>query len=112
MKREVGGNLLKLLFFLGCAYGIVRISIWSFFQTQMFFVPFDTDGTTAVSTALALTFQYGQNIALFMAAIESARRLAYGNKIGKISDKVHISILEDEINKSHTSTTLCLQSSL
>lgn len=104
MKREIGGNLLKFLFFLFCGYGIVRISIWSFYQTQAFFAPFDADGTKEISTALSLAFQYGQNIALFMAAMGAAKRIAYKNKISNISNKVHINILQDEIRKSQNAS--------
>jgi hypothetical protein len=106
MKREIGGNLLKFLFFVFCGYGIVRISIWSFFQTQAFFMPFDTDGTKEISTALALAFQYGQNIALFMAGMGAAKRIAYKNKITTIQNKVHITILQDEIRKSQNASYL------
>lgn len=106
MKREIGGNLLKFLFFLFCGYGIIRISIWSFYQTQAFFMPFDTDGTKEISTALALAFQYGQNIALFMAGMGAAKRIAYKNKISTIQNKVHINILQDEIRKSQNASYL------
>lgn len=104
MKRGFGGNLLKFLFFLGCIYGILRASIWSYFQTQLFFVPFDAgDLTHVVSHSLSLISQYGQNVVLFLAAIEAGRRLAYKNKISNIpGNKVHISILQEEINKSQT----------
>lgn len=105
MRREVGGNILKLLFFIGCGYGIVRISIWSFIQTQAFFAPYDTDGTRVISTALALAFQYGQNIALFMAAIGVTKSLAYKNKILSVSgNRIHVNILEEEIRKCERST--------
>lgn len=100
MKREIGGNILKFMFFVFCGYGIVRISIWSFYQTQAFFMPFDTNDTKEISTALALAFQYGQNISLFMAGMGAAKRIAYKNKITTIQNKVHITILQDEIRKS------------
>lgn len=107
MKKEFGGNFLKLLFFIACGYGIVRISIWSYFQTQMFFAPFDTDGTTIISNGLALIFQYGQNVALFLAAIEAGRRIAYQNKISKShGNPAHINILEEEIRKSRGSSNI------
>lgn len=104
MKRGFGGNLLKFLFFLGCIYGILRASIWSYFQTQLFFVPFDAgDLTHIVSHSLSLISQYGQNVVLFLAAIEAGRRLAYKNKISTIpGNKIHVSILQEEINKSQT----------
>ena len=107
MKKEFGGNFLKLLFFIACGYGIVRISIWSYFQTQMFFAPFDTDGTRLISNGLALIFQYGQNVALFLAAIEGGRRIAYQNKISKShGNPSHINILEEEIRKSRVSSNI------
>ncbi len=100
MKREIGGNILRFLFYVVCGYAIVRISIWSYYQTQAFFSPFDTDGTSVVSHALSLLVTYGQNVVLFLAAIEAGRRLAYQNKIKHISNQVHISILKEEIEKS------------
>jgi len=101
MKNEIGKNVLKFLFFLGCVYGIIRVSIWSYFQTQAFFVPFDEGGAThIISHALSLLSQYGQNVVLFLAAIEGGRRLAYNNKISNTSNKTHINILEEEVNKS------------
>lgn len=102
MKREIGGNILKFLFFLLCVYGIVRVSIWSYFQTQAFFIPFDAGSEShIVSHALSLLTQYGQNVVLFLAAIEGGRRLAYNNKIGTLSgNKIHSAILEEEVNKS------------
>lgn len=102
MKRELGGNLLKFAFFCLCTYGIVRVSIWSYFQTQAFFVPFDAgNGNAIISNALALIFQYGQNITLFLASIEKGRQLAYSNKIASTHGNVgHIAILEEEIAKS------------
>ncbi len=107
MKKEFGGNLLKFIFFIACGYGIVRISIWSYFQTQLFFTPFDTDGTTIISNGLALIFQYGQNVALFLAAIEGGRRIAYNNKISSsYGNKSHISILEEEIRKSKNTSNI------
>jgi hypothetical protein len=108
MKKEFGGNLLKFLFFLACSYGIVRISIWSYVQTQMFFVPFDVEsGNSVISNGLALISQYGQNVALFLCTIEAGRRLAYKNKISTIQgNKPHIAILEEEIYKSQTTSNL------
>jgi len=101
MKNEIGKNILKFLFFLGCVYGIIRVSIWSYFQTQAFFIPFDEgDSSHVISHALALLTQYGQNVVLFLAAIEAGRRLAYKNKLANIQNKTHIAILEEEINKS------------
>jgi hypothetical protein len=100
MKREIGGNILRFLFYFVCGYAIVRISIWSYYQTQAFFSPYDTDGTTVISNALSLFVTYGQNVVLFLAAIEAGRRLAYQNKIKNISNQVHISILKEEIEKS------------
>jgi len=106
MKKEIGGNLLKFLFFGMCCYGIIRVSIWSYFQTQAFFIPFDgINGNSVISNGLALVSQYGQNVVLFLATIEAGRRLAYRNKIGNISgQRTHIAILEDEISKSQTSS--------
>ena len=70
MKEELGGNILKLAFFSLCIYGIVRLSIWSYFQTQAFFEPFDGEsGNTIISNAMALLFQYGQNVSLFLASL-------------------------------------------
>lgn len=107
MKKEFGGNILKLLFFIACGYGIVRISIWSYFQTQLFFIPFDTDGTNIISNGLALIFQYGQNVALFLATIEAGRRIAYQNKIvNSYGNKAHINILEEEIRKSKNTSNV------
>lgn len=107
MKNEIGKNILKFLFFLGCVYGIIRVSIWSYFQTQAFFVPFDEIGnSTIISHALSLLSQYGQNVVLFLAAIEGGRRLAYKNKISNTSNKTHIAILEEEVNKSQTTSTI------
>lgn len=107
MKKEVGGNLLKFLFFIACGYGIVRISIWSYIQTQQFFIPFDTNGNSVISNGLALIFQYGQNVALFLAAIEAGRRIAYQNKISNsYGNQNHIVILEDEIRKSKTASNI------
>ncbi len=101
MKKEIGGNILKFLFFLACSYGIVRVSIWSYFQTQGFFIPFDgTSNTTTVSHGLALVSQYGQNVVLFLAVIEAGRRLAYKNKIESGISVTHASILNEEITKS------------
>lgn len=108
MKKEFGGNLLKFLFFLACSYGIVRISIWSYVQTQMFFVPFDVEsGSSVISNGLALISQYGQNVVLFLATIEAGRRLAYRNKISTIQgNKSHIAILDEEIYKSQIRSNL------
>lgn len=108
MKKEFGGNLLKFLFFLACSYGIVRISIWSYIQTQLFFVPFDVDsGSSVISNGLALISQYGQNVALFLCTIEAGRRLAYKNKISSIQgNKAHVAILQEEIYKSQTTSNL------
>jgi hypothetical protein len=100
MRREIGGNILKLLFFIACGYGIVRLSIWSFFQTQLFFVPFDAPNSSTISTALAFVFQYGQNIALFMAAMSMSKVLAYKNKKSTTNNQTHVSILNDEIRKA------------
>jgi hypothetical protein len=108
MKREFGGNFIKLLFFIACVYGIIRISIWSYFQTQLFFSPFDgTSGDTIISNGLSLLSQYGQNVVLFLAMIEAGRRIAYTNKINKLSgNKAHIAILEEEINKSNVASNI------
>lgn len=104
-RKGLGSNLLKLIFFIACGYGIVKISIWSFYQTQAFFSPYDTDGTKVISTSLSLIAQYGQNVALFLAAIEAGRVLAYKNKIATLSNQVHVKILKDEIRKSENLIT-------
>lgn len=105
MKKELGGNVLKFLFFGLCLYGIVRISIWSYFQTQAFFAPFDAlagvGGSAIISNALAMIFQYGQNVALFMVAIESAKITAYNNKLNESRNENHRVILGEEINSSN-----------
>ena len=102
MKKEFGGHLLKFLFFLGCIIGLTIVSIWSYRQTQLFFAPFDgTSGTTTISNSMALIFQYGQNVALFLVAIEAGRRLAYQNKKENERNPSHIAILDEEVNKSH-----------
>ena len=101
MRKELGGNILKFLFFGLCLYGIIRVSIWSYIQTQLFFVPFDYDsGNTIISNAMAMIFQYGQNIALFMCAIENAKITAYSNKSASSREDKYIIILDEEINKS------------
>lgn len=107
MKREIGKNILKFIFFLLCTYGIVRVSIWSYFQTQAFFVPFDENGNHVISHAISLLSQYGQNVVLFLASIEAGRRIAYNNKISKIQgNKPHIAILEEEVLKSQTASNI------
>jgi hypothetical protein len=105
MKNEIGKNVLKFLFFLGCVYGIIRVSIWSYFQTQAFFIPFDEGSSShIISHALSLLSQYGQNVVLFLASIEVGRQLAYTNKISKTQNTIHVSILEEEIRKSKTAS--------
>lgn len=104
-RKGLGSNLLKLIFFIACGYGIIKISIWSFYQTQAFFSPFDSEESTVISFSWALISQYGQNVALFLAAIEAGRVLAYRNKIAVISNQVHIKILKDEIRKSENLIT-------
>ncbi len=107
MKREIGKNILKFIFFLLCTYGIIRVSIWSYFQTQAFFIPFDENGTHVISHAISLLSQYGQNVVLFLATIEAGRRIAYNNKISKIqNNRAHVTILEEEVSKSQVSSNI------
>ncbi len=107
MKREIGKNILKFIFFLLCTYGIIRVSIWSYFQTQAFFVPFDENNNHVISHAISLLSQYGQNVVLFLASIEAGRRIAYNNKIAKIqSNRAHVAILEEEVAKSQVSSNI------
>ena len=107
MKREIGKNILKFIFFLLCTYGIIRVSIWSYFQTQAFFVPFDENGNHIISHAISLLSQYGQNVVLFLATIEAGRRIAYNNKISKIQgNRAHVAILEEEVSKSQISSNI------
>lgn len=107
MKREIGKNILKFIFFALCTYGIIRVSIWSYFQTQEFFIPFNEGGTSVISHAMALLSQYGQNVVLFLATIEAGRRIAYTNKISKVREnRAYVSILEEEIKKSQTASNI------
>ncbi len=107
MKREIGKNILKFIFFLLCTYGIIRVSIWSYFQTQAFFVPFDENNNHVISHAISLLSQYGQNVVLFLASIEAGRRIAYNNKIAKIqNNRAHVAILEEEVAKSQVSSNI------
>ncbi len=110
MQKELGRNILKFFFFAVCTIGIIIVSVWSYYQTQEFFSPFDYlsgFGNGVVSNGLSLIAQYGQNVALFITMIEAGRRVAYGNKLDKLrgsGNKSHIAILEEEIRKSKNTT--------